>query len=64
MNVAALVVGLLGVFAVGHALVSGSAAADGEGFRREDEPLLYWSITAAGAAITCFLLYLGFSGRP
>jgi len=63
MNVAALLVGLFGLLVVGRALVVGGASADGEGFRRDEEPMLYWSIVAAGTAITCFLLYLGISGR-
>jgi hypothetical protein len=63
MNLAALLAGLFGVIVVVRALVVGGASADGQGFRREDEPMLYWSIVAAGTAATCFLLYLGISGR-
>ena len=63
MNIAAVVVGIFCLFVVGRALVIGGASAGGEGFRREDEPFLYWSIIAAGIAVTCFLLYLGFTGK-
>jgi hypothetical protein len=63
MNVTALLVGVFVVAVVGRALVIGSASIDGEGFRREDEPTLYWSIVLAGIVIATFLLYLGVSGR-
>jgi len=56
-----LLVGLFCLFAVGRALVIGGASADGQGFRREDEPLLYWSIVTAGVVMTCFLFYVAFA---
>jgi hypothetical protein len=63
MSLAPLLVGVFMMFVVGRALVIGGASADGQGFRREDEPALYWSIVGAGFIGACFLLYLGFSGR-
>lgn len=59
MNVPALVVGALTAAVTIRGLLNGSGSVDGEGFRREEEPLLYWSIIAAGAAIAAFLLYFG-----
>ena len=56
-----MLVGLIGVFAVGRALVIGSASTDGQGFRRDEEPMLYWSIVAAGVLMTGFLFYVAFA---
>jgi hypothetical protein len=62
MNLWPLLLGVLGLFVIGRALVIGSASVDGEGFRREDEPMLYWAIVLAGALITCFFFYLALAG--
>jgi hypothetical protein len=61
MNLWPLLIGVLGVVVVGRALVIGGASVDGEGFRREDEPMLYWSIVAAGVLISGFCFYQAFA---
>jgi hypothetical protein len=61
MQLWALLLGVLGAFVVGRALVIGSASIDGQGFLREEEPMLYWFIVAAGVLITGFLFYEGLS---
>ncbi len=58
MNLWPLLIGMLCLFVTGRALVIGSASVDGQGFQREDEPMLYWSIVLAGLLIACFLFYL------
>jgi hypothetical protein len=59
MNVAALAVGGLAVAVTARGLMNGSATPDGEGLRRDEEPLAYWFVTVAGAAIASFLIYEG-----
>ena len=62
MDIAPLAVGIFGLIVVGRVLIIGGASADGQGFRRDEEPFLYWSIVAAGSAIVGFLFYLAFNG--
>lgn len=39
--------------------MNGSATPDGEGLRRDEEPLAYWFVMVAGAAMAIFLIYEG-----
>jgi hypothetical protein len=64
MNGIALAVGVLTAAVTVRGLVNGSGSADGQGFRREDEPLLYWSIIVAGALVTVLLFYVGLTTKP
>ena len=57
MHLWPLLLGILGLFVVGRALIIGSASVDGEGLRRDEEPMFYWPIVAAAVLITGFLLY-------
>ena len=62
MDIAPLAVGIFGAIVVGRMLFNGSASADGQGLRREDQPFLYWAIVLAGVAVVGFLFYLAISG--
>jgi hypothetical protein len=42
-----------------HALRVDSATAGGEGLRRDEEPLVYWSVMFMGAVIAGFLIHKG-----
>jgi hypothetical protein len=61
MNIVALAVGCLTAVMVVRGLVIGSATAGGEGLRRDEEPLIYWSAMYGGAVIAGFLMYKGFA---
>src|SRR4051794_24168909 len=50
MNIAALAVGGLAVLVTARGFMNGSATRDGEGLRRDEEPLAYWFVMVAGAA--------------
>ncbi len=39
-------------------LKKGGASADGEGFRRDEQPAVFWTIFSAGVVIECGFLYL------
>jgi hypothetical protein len=58
MNILAWAVCAFGVFAVGRMIVLGSASTDGQGFRRDEEPVIYWTIVALGCAIVGFFFYI------
>jgi hypothetical protein len=51
--------GLVGAFSVGRGLVTGAATSDGR-IRREEQPLLYWTLLAIAAAITFAFFYFAF----
>jgi hypothetical protein len=59
MNIPALAVGGLALLVTARGLMNGSATPDGEGLRRDEEPLAYWFVMVAGAAIAAFLIYEG-----
>jgi hypothetical protein len=40
-------------------IVTGSAAADGESLRRDEEPMVYWTVFIAATLIVAFSLGLG-----
>jgi hypothetical protein len=44
MNLWPLLIGLLSLVATGRAILIGSASVNGQSLRRDDEPMLYWSI--------------------
>ena len=62
MDIAPLAVGIFGLVVVGRMLFNGSASADGQGFRRDNEPFLYWSIVTAAAAVVGFFFDLSLNG--
>ena len=62
MDIAPLAVAIFGTFVVGRMLFNGSASADGQGLRREDQPFLYWAIVLAGVTAVGGLFYLAFNG--
>jgi len=68
MSIVGLAVGTFGLFVVGRMIVLGGASADGQGFRRDEQPAIYWTIVAIGCAIVCGLFYIAivdpFGPRP
>lgn len=44
MNIPPLVVAIFGAVVIGRMLLLGSAAADGQGLRRDEQPVTYWII--------------------
>lgn len=57
-NLIPLLVALFGAFVVIRMLISGGASADGQGFRREDQPFIYWCIVTVALGVDLFLFYL------
>jgi hypothetical protein len=68
MIIVGLTVGAFGLFVVGRMIVLGGASADGQGFRRDDQPIIYWTIVAIAFAIVCSMFYIAmvepFGPRP
>lgn len=63
MNIPALAVAAVITLAIGRMLFVGSASADGQGLRREDQPLIYWSIVVIGIVADIALIYFGLSTK-
>jgi hypothetical protein len=61
VNVAGLAASAFGAFVIYRTLKTGGASADGEGFRREEQPALYWTIFAGAVLVECAFLYLTFA---
>jgi hypothetical protein len=59
MDIAALAAGAFGLVVLGRMLFLGSAAPNGESFRRDEEPAVYLTIVAVGCAAVCGLFYIG-----
>jgi hypothetical protein len=54
---------IVGIFVLGRtvfALLSGAASADNKGILRDDEPIAYWVIVAAGFAGAALLFIISF----
>ena len=58
VNIAGLVASAFGAFVLIRMLKKGGASADGEGFRRDEQPAVFWTIFSAGVVIECGFLYL------
>jgi hypothetical protein len=61
-NVGALAAGIFGLFVLIRMLWIAGASADGEGFRRAEQPILYWGIFAAGVLVDGALFYFALAG--
>ena len=62
METGALVVGiLLGILTI-RALVVGGASVGGDALRRDEEPLIYWTIVIVSALAAGFLIWKGLAG--
>jgi heme/copper-type cytochrome/quinol oxidase subunit 1 len=59
MDIWALVIATIGAVAIVRMVVTGSAAADGKSLRRDEEPVVYWTVIVAAILIVAFLLGLG-----
>jgi hypothetical protein len=60
VNIVGLAATAFGAFVLIRMLRKGGASADGEGFRRDEQPALFWTIFSAGVFIECGFLYLTF----
>jgi hypothetical protein len=59
-SIPALIVGILGIVAIGQMIITGRATPSRLGFNRQNDPLIYWSALIAGAAIVLVLFYIAF----
>jgi hypothetical protein len=57
---ASLIVAFVILVALVQMLRTGSGSPNGANFRREEEPLAYWTIFGVGTTALIFLLYVGF----
>ena len=54
----AIVVAIFGALVVVRMLILGGASADCKGFRREEQPAVYWTIVLVAVLIDAFFFYL------
>ena len=58
MDFVGLIVAVFGAIVVVRMLVLGAASADGLGFRRDEQPEVYWVIVAIAVVIDAAFFYL------
>jgi hypothetical protein len=57
---ACLAAAIFGLIVFMRMLVLGGASADAQGFRREDQPFVYWSIVIVGMLADAALFYCAY----
>lgn len=55
-----LAVAIFGLIVLVRTVIIGGASADGQSFRRDRQPLLFWTILSVGAVIDILLFYLAY----
>lgn len=61
VNYPALVIALLGLVAAGQMVASGSGSPDGQNFRRDEEPFIYWLLLVSLLFADVLLFWFAFT---
>ena len=64
VNIPTLLAGLFGAFVVARALKTGSGTPDGQGLRRDEQPVIFWMIVILGVCVVAALFFFAFLGSP
>jgi hypothetical protein len=62
-NVAPFVVALFGAVIIARMLLLGSAAADGEGLKRDEQPAVFWGVVTLAISADAALFVFAFLGK-